>query len=165
MRSSDIERLLPAVFQRSLEPGTPLRALLEAMEALHAPSEQALGLLDEKLDPRRAPEAFLPMLSAWVNVELPVTSGPGRVRELISCAARLSRLRGTHRGLLELLHVATGLAGFRIDEHVVDSSGRPRPFHIRVEAPKAASEHRALIEAIVEREKPAYVTSELVFGP
>jgi phage tail-like protein len=163
MRRTEIERLLPAVFQRATTEGTPLLALLDVMESLHAPTERALVSLDEKLDPRRAPEAFLPLLCSWVNLELVVSSGLGRVRELISSAARLSRMRGTHQGLIELLEVATGIRGFSIDESVLTASGRIRAFHVRVRAPGPAQAHRALVEQIVEREKPAHVTYELSF--
>jgi hypothetical protein len=59
------------------------------------------------------------------------------------------------------LETATGSTGFQIDEHVPDAAGRPRPFHIRVTAPPEVAPHRAMVEQIIEREKPAYVTYEL----
>jgi hypothetical protein len=39
----------------------------------------------------------------------------------------------------------------------------PRPFFIVVRAPAEARRHQALIERIVEQEKPAYVTYQLIF--
>ena len=46
MRSSDIARLLPWVFQRTLSPGSPLDAMLASMEGLHAPAENMIALTD-----------------------------------------------------------------------------------------------------------------------
>lgn len=179
MRRAEIERLLPAIFQRTARPEGPLVALLEVMEAMHAPAEAALEGFDAKLDPRRAPEPFVWYLAQWVDLNrlyeqrsggdirsqsasLGATVEVGRLRELIAMAAHLSKWRGTARGLLLFLETATGIRGFTVDEEVADPSGRPRPFHLRVLAPTAAASQRALIERIIELEKPAYVTSELI---
>ena len=44
-----------------------------------------------------------------------------------------------------------------------DDNCNPRRFHIRIQAPADAAAHIALIERIVEQEKPAYVSYELEF--
>jgi hypothetical protein len=90
---------------------------------------------------------------------------PGNLRELIARAARLSQWRGTAEGLVRFLEAATGRVGFAIEEQVPDRDGVPRPFHILVRAPESAREQRGLIERIIEREKPAYVTHAVAFGP
>ena len=94
----------------------------------------------------------------------PISSGLGRLRELIAWAAYLSQRRGTRQGLLKFLEVATGIPGFAVDEDVKGADGRTIPFHLRVRAPKAARTHRSLVERIITLEKPAYVTYELDFG-
>ena len=66
--------------------------------------------------------------------------------------------------MLRFLETATGVRGFAIDEQVPGEGGLPRPFHLRVHAPRETEPFRVLIERIVEVEKPAYVTYELVFG-
>lgn len=165
MRSPDIARLLPGVFQRTVQPGAPLAALLEVMEALHSPSEAVLSGLESHFDPRRAPERFVPFLARWVGMDLPVTTGLGRLRELVAAAVEISRWRGTARGLRLFLTTATGRTDFEVDEAVPGPNGRPRPFHIRVRAPAEVAGHRLLLERIIEREKPAYVTYELHFPP
>jgi phage tail-like protein len=151
------------------------------MEDLHEPSVEILARLDAFLDPYRTPEEFVPYLARWLDLERlfdnpddeytvreegrnPISSGLGRLRELIAWAARLSQRRGTRQGLLKFLEVATGLGGFAIDEEVLGKDGRPIPFHLRVRAPKAARIHRSLMERIITLEKPAYVTFELDFG-
>ena len=163
MKRNDIEQLLPGIFQRTLHEGGPLVALLEVMEGLHAPSEAALVGLPALFDPRRTPERFVPFLARWVDLGVPVTTGLGRQRELVAAAVELSRWRGTARGLRLFLRTATGSDAFVIEEQVPGKDGRPRPFHLRVRAPAELAPHRAMVEAIIEREKPAYVTYELHF--
>ncbi|MEO8075542.1 MAG: phage tail protein [Acidobacteriota bacterium] len=181
MKRTEIERLLPVVFQRTALPGNPLTALLQVMEVLHQPSEGVLRNLDAALDPRRAPDAFVPFLARWVDLEpvfdaapeessverqrQPISTGLGRLRELVAAAAQLSRWRGTARGLLLFLETATGVTGFTIDEQVSGPDGLPRPYHIRVHAPASTAAHRILIERIIELEKPVHVTYQLEFEP
>lgn len=176
MKRSEIEGLLPGVFQRTVRRGSPLAGILEAMEALHAPDEEVLQDLPSFFNPHRTPDEFVAYLACWVDLgrllagpldELstldspPIASGLGRLRELIAAAAYLSRWRGTARGLVLFLETVTGVLGFEVDEHVTDEEGRHRPFHIRVRVPSEAMPYRRLIKEIVEMEKPAYATWEL----
>lgn len=180
MKRTEIEQLLPGVFQRTVQPGTPLFALLEVMEALPAPDEAVLDQLDAFFDPYRAPVAFIPFLASWVDLERlllqgpedfsnqasdeappPLQSGVGRLRELVAAATYLAQWRGTARGLLRFLETATGVRGFRIEEQVPGPDGRLRPFHIRVYMPEEVVVYRVMVERIIESEKPAYVTYEL----
>lgn len=177
MKRSDIARLLPSVYQRTLEETGPLAALLGVMEALHAPAEASLTGLDRFLDPRRAPEPFVPFLAQWVGLMPLITGGdrwradaldewPGELeplRELVARAAPLSRWRGTTRGLVHFLETATGQGGIRIDEQVGGPDGRVRPFHVRIVAPAALAPQSELVERIIESEKPAYVTYEVEY--
>jgi phage tail-like protein len=178
VKKAQIKKLLPAVFQAAVQPGNPLFAILDVMEMMQGPSESALDRLDMTFDPYRAPDAFVPYLASWVDLEVlldvprtqgatltpSLSTGLGRLRELTKSAATLSHWRGTRKGLSLFLETATGAKGFIVDENVGDSSGRIRPFHLRITAPKDLAEHRILIERIVELEKPAYVTYELGFG-
>ena len=181
MKRNEIEQLLPAVFQRTLYEGNPLTALLEVMENLHAPTEDVLENLDAIFDPRRTSDEFVAFLAYWVNLnrlfdEAPdskgqsdfsrhsMTSGFGHLRELIARAAYLSQWRGTRKGLLLFLQTAIGVEDFAVEEHPLNAEGQARPFHIRVRAPQETTPHKALIERIIELEKPAYVTYELVFA-
>src|SRR6187549_1637382 len=105
MRRAEIERLLPGVYQLALHPvetsglgeDRRLAAALDAMEALHDPSEQILNRLDSFVDPRRAPDDFVTYLAGWVDLDWltggRVTTGQGRLRELVADAMTLSRWR------------------------------------------------------------------------
>jgi phage tail-like protein len=167
MRRTEIERFLPGVYQLALHPvetsglgeDRRLAAALDAMEELHDPSEQILDRLDSYVDPRRAPDDFVTYLAGWVDLDWltggRVTTGQGRLRELVAEAMILSRWRGTEHGLVDFLRAATGVSDFDIDEST--------PFHLRIRAPAAIREHEAMIERIVETEKPASVTYEVAY--
>ena len=127
MKRAEIEQLLPSIFQRTAKPGSPLVAVLETMEALHGPSEEVLGRLDEFFNPRRTRDDFVPLLARWLDLafllETPggdklktrssatISSGLGRLRELVASAAELSKWTGTAQGLRRFLQIATGEDG------------------------------------------------------
>jgi phage tail-like protein len=170
MQAERIAKLLPEVYQRTIVAGTPIAALLDVMAALQDPVEQILAELPDYFDPQRTPDRFVPFLAEWVDLSrwLDETSGGfdagvGRLRQVVAGAAHLSRLRGTAQGMREALEWATGVSGVRIDEDVADDSGRSRPFHVRVTMPKEALVHERLVQRIVQQEKPAHVTAEVVF--
>jgi len=176
MRRDHIAELLPEIYRASLPAGGPLAALLEVMEAMHAPVEAVLDDLDAYLDPRRAPDRFVPYLAGWLDLDRYLdwpggrrgsapprfAPGLGRLRELTAQAASLARVRGTRAGLQRMLEVATGLAGYVLTEAPPGEDG-PRPFHLHVSAPAGARRFTDLVRRIVEDEKPAYVTYELEF--
>ena len=180
MEASRIQRLLPEVLRRCVREETPLAALLDAMEALHAPAEETVRKVEVYFNTYRTPERFLPLLARWLDlyrvteprrIDSPASDWqapalfiePGNLRELIASAAHLSQWRGTGYGLRLFLETATGFQGFAIKEQETGPDGLPRLYHIKVVAPAETAPQRALIERIVEQEKPAYVTYELEF--
>lgn len=180
MRREEIARLLPEVFQPAIAEGTPLSSLLVIMEQLHAPTQQTLAEMEVYFSPFRAPERSLPVLAYWLDLERlfmslrealemspasgpPLAIAPGRLRELIANASHLSQWRGTAHGLTLFLELASGCKGFVMEEAVPGPDGNSRPFHVRIRAPQSALRHRALLERIIEYEKPAYVSHELIF--
>jgi phage tail-like protein len=175
VKKAQIKRLLPAIFQRAVQPGNPLSAILDVMEAMHSPPECVLQDLAVTFDPHRTPDAFVPYLASWVDLEVlldvphfegasaTLSTGVGRLRELAATAATLSRWRGTRKGLSLFLETATGMKGFEVDEEVREE-GKIKPFHLRITAPGELIAHRMLIQRIIELEKPAYVTYQLEFG-
>jgi phage tail-like protein len=168
MERTKIERLLPAVIRQTSRPGTPLPALLAAMERLHERTEEQLRHMETVFDPRRADPQFVIFLAHWVNLDTllkklaagreigpdPLPSGFGNLRELIASAAELSRWRGTGKGLKQFLETATGIAGVEIVEK--------ERFHILVRIPKIAALFEVVVRSIIEFEKPVHVTYELV---
>ncbi|MBI3560627.1 MAG: hypothetical protein HY080_02775 [Gammaproteobacteria bacterium] len=180
MKYSDIQALLPDVYQRSLQPGYPLDALLHVMVGMFDPCEAVLERIDTYFSPYSAPDDFVRYLARWVDLDRylaatpkeihannpagPTSIEPARLRELIAKAAHLSQWRGTARGLRLFLETATGIHGFKLDETTRDDKGRHSVFHLRIQAPKIASRFQQLITTIINGEKPAYVTYELEFN-
>jgi hypothetical protein len=122
----------------------------------------------------------VPLLAQWVDLawifdrhnldprlrgeDGPLSTGLGRLRELVAAAPHLAQWRGTRLGLVRFLETATGVNGFEIDDAPDLTSAVPRPFHLVVRAPAGAAPDRALIRRIIEVEKPAYVTYDLQFA-
>jgi phage tail-like protein len=179
MQPERIARFLPEIYRLTLgvRHGV-LDSLLDAMAALHQPAEAILDGLDSYVDPARAPDRFLPMLAGWLDLgayldwsggrtdsgEPRFAPGAKRLRFLITRAAELNARRGTRAALEEFLGVATGIDGFSVEENPTDDQGIPRPFHLRVHAPDTAKRYGELIARVVEGERPAYVTYEIVYA-
>jgi phage tail-like protein len=170
MRRQTIERLLPTAYQRANVEHSVLRALLDVMEQLHEPDEQLLAKVDELFAPYTAPDRFIPFLTGWVTLDylvgVPRPDGEvrmplpvGRVRDLIANGAALAKLRGTPIGLRWFLQIATGATGFVIEEPA------DAPFHFVLRVPPDAEQYLGVINRIVEMEKPAASTFEVVTGP
>ena len=181
MDAAAIARLLPEIYRGSEPggaPGSVLDSVLAVMQEMHAPAEVALADLDRLFDPRRAPEALLLHVAAWVGLEPYLDereAGPsesrrrfaidsGNLRELTARASDFARLRGTRGTLLTMLEIATGVRGFEIDENPPGEDGRPLAFHFRLRAPLQAQRYRDIVTRIVNREKPAYTTAEILFA-
>jgi hypothetical protein len=180
MRHSEIQRLLPEIFRRTIVPGTPLSALLEVMELLHERASRAIGRWDELLDPLLTDDDWVPFLGRWLDQERFFEAGRatdhcdsgvtqsnrlGRLRELAGAGAQIAQWRGTARGLLLVLETVTGLPGqFMIDEQVRGPGSDVLPFHICVRAPASVLSDRCLLDRIIQQEKPAYVTYTLEFN-
>ncbi|PZG03341.1 phage tail protein, partial [Micromonospora craterilacus] len=169
MRRAAIERLLPAAYQRAGVPGSVLWALLDVMEALHAPDEAVLAEVDALFAPYRAPGGMVAYLAGWVAMDhvvaaprrdAPLPLPLSRLRDLVAHGALLAAWRGTPYGLRTALELATGVTGFVLDEPP------DRPFHVVVRVPAAAADQLALVSRIVEAEKPVAVTAEITLdGP
>ncbi len=181
MNRNEIAALLPEIIRRTLREGSPLAGVLDIMEALHAPSEAILSDLAAHFNPVTTSDRMVEYLAQWVdlswvldqasqdrsdwgNSSEPISSGIGRLRELVAASASLAREQGTRDGIVRFLEIATGIKGFRIDETICDAQGWVIPFHVRIEAPAEAETHRRLIQRIIEMEKPAHVTYDLNFA-
>jgi hypothetical protein len=174
MKQARIEQLLPAVFQEGLRPDSPLAALLALMERMHDPSERILEEIDRYFDVRRTTDPFVPYLADWVGLRWvharhaddygpptprPFPTGGGRLGELVASSAFHTRWRGTDRALLHFLEAATGISGFELA--APEDGEQPRPYHISLRVPAAATRQLDLIRRVVDHEKPAHVTYEL----
>jgi hypothetical protein len=64
--------------------------------------------------------------------------------------------------LTAFLEAATGMTGFKVDDAVPGDGGAIKPFHLRITAPAALAPYQKQLDAIVLREKPAYVTTDSI---
>jgi hypothetical protein len=67
MTRDEIADLLPEVYRRGMIPGTPLFALLSAMEALLQPREMMLSALPDAFRPDRASAPFVRLLGGGAS--------------------------------------------------------------------------------------------------
>ena len=164
--------LLPEAMRRVVGEGTPLDSCLDIMADLLTSVEDSLSESVQTFDPFTTPDRCLAMLAAWTDVnslllqqprsldwrdrKYPVA--PHRLRLLVSNAQRLSSWRGTAVQLQTLLTHVTGVTGFRIEDRIPG-----RSYHMVVYAPVAAQRDRDLVTRVVEDQKPAYVTHEIVY--
>jgi len=190
---------LPAVFREQsdrCEPGFLGRFLLAFEHVLTGVGDPAQPGLDELLDrvpgyldPEHTPAPFLDWLAGWVGLTLRAdleTGAPGlesgeadaqrreRARALVAAAIPLHRLRGTRRGLEELVRILTGGLSPSIDEmaaafqvgvsstvgaNTVLGGGVPHFFHVLLRLPQPNPQARRrveeLVRAILDLEKPA----------
>jgi phage tail-like protein len=157
MRRQAIERLLPAVYQRTAGPGGVLGALLDVIEQMHAPDEDRLSTVDDLFAPYRTPDRFVAFLASWVALE-PFTAPAvpvGRLRDLVATGAELAQWRGTATGLIAMIETALGITGVAVQEPP------GRAFHIVVRVPAAAAGQLDLVRRITEAVKPAATTYEV----
>ena len=96
--------LLPAYLQ---EDGFATR-LTQGLDDVLAPAIAVLDCLEAYVDPRLAPEDFLPWLADWVGAPLDDAWTDQRRRLQVLAATALHRDRGTVKGLQALLELATG---------------------------------------------------------
>ncbi len=164
MKPADIEKLLPWIFQSTLNnEDNPLHGFIDVMSKLHEPTEIAFANLHAYFNPYQTPENFLPFLARMVNVHTYLSpyppylaSGTHHLRNLIARAVPLSSQRGTQHGLQSFLEIATGVENFRVRE------SRRKPFHLEVIVPVDARQFTRLIDDIMTYERPAYTTYELL---
>ncbi len=177
--------LLPQIFREVDFIGRFLKIIETAFE----PDLQILQNLWAYLDPITAPQSMLPFLAHWVGWEIQPQIPLNSQRRLIRCAMQIYRWRGTRRGLRFFLHLITGLP---LDEHLINETdkhisiresfsrgfvfgetrlgedtilGGGKPFHFSIYLQRDIPEREldeTIIRLVIEQEKPAFCTYDLV---
>ena len=161
---------------------------LKIIETTFEPNLQTLESFWAYLDPLTAPESMLPFLAHWVGWELQPELPLKLQRRLIRCAMQIYRWRGTRLGLRFFLHLITGLpldenmneadkhisiresfsrglvlGETRLGEDSTLGGGQPFHFSVHLRRDRPTRElDEATIRLVIEREKPAFCTYELV---
>jgi phage tail-like protein len=160
---------------------------MKIFEQAFQPIIDSFEVMWANLDPLTAPELLLPFLSHWVGWDLDPILDLKQQRRLMRRAIELYTWRGTRRGLRLYLHLYTGLP---LDEDILDENakhisitepigesfvvgeavigeailGGGRAFHFAVQL-RPDSTHQieeALVRKIIEQEKPAFCSYELL---
>ncbi|MGH9129663.1 MAG: phage tail protein [Acidimicrobiales bacterium] len=141
-----------------------------ALDSVLAPVHCTLDCFTAYLDPKLAPADFATWLAAWVGVALDENWPLARQRDVIIRAVELYGLRGTRRGIAELVQLYVGVEPEVSDSGSVSTSVQPgvampgseRPWVkvcLRVADPASLDAKR--VAAIVAAVKPAHVRHEV----
>jgi phage tail-like protein len=129
-------------------------------ESVMEPLERMIGQIEDYFDPRLAPEALLPWLADWLGMALDDHLAVRQQRELIRSAAMLYLWRGTRRGLAEAIRICAGVEPIIVEPGDPEGGAElpPHVFAVVVEAPDPAAIDRALLERMIDTQKPAHTS-------
>ena len=146
---------LPDIFQSDL-----MVRFLAMLESIALPIQWNVYNFDLFLDPRCAPEEFLPWLAIWFDVVFDDTWSEAQKRQLLVEANDIFAGRGTQATLERVLEIYTGEK-----PTIEDEDGTLAPYTFSVHVPLA--EHllnRQLVEKLINVNKPVHTNYQLTFG-
>jgi phage tail-like protein len=101
-------RYLPATYQEDKTGRDFMERFLSLFETLFSNHEEAIGLVTRYIDSEATPYAFLPWLSSWLAIAYDENWAEEKIRELIKRAPQLYKMRGTRKGIEEIIGLFTG---------------------------------------------------------
>ena len=132
---------------------------LAIFEAIYMPAEWNIDNFDLFLDPKTAPDDFLPWLANWFSISFDPSWSIEQRRTLLSEAHQIYAKRGTRWALSRVLEIYTGS-----QPEIEDLQKDEDPFTFSVILPIPEKEvDRTLIEAIIDVSKPAHTNYNLQF--
>lgn len=164
MTPREVLAILPEIYERSHRERGPLDALLHAMADMLDPVERHMEQLPRAFDPAAARDPFVEMLAEWCGLCTAPSRLPRsllgqvsseRLRRFVGAASFLARHRGTAIGLETALRLALDPVEVAVE---VDPDV---PHHIVVTLHGSAA-HEELAKHVVECEKPAHTTYDIV---
>jgi phage tail-like protein len=133
-------------------------------EHIFSPIQRTVGNIPNYFDPAHVPNDLIAWLGSWVGLTLEPSWPEARRRALIANAVPLYRYRGTPRGMREFLRLYTGCSP-EITEPTLSQVSADRSlafrFSVILRVPDPAEIDRALVEQIIELEKPAFAAYTL----
>ena len=106
-RFSYLEQYLPDIYREDRESASFLDRYLANLEGMYTTLEDRIVHVRRLVDPDTIDTAFLPWLASWVGAVVEPDWEPARQRLLVRHAAQLFTRRGTERGLIEAIRLAT----------------------------------------------------------
>jgi len=137
-----------------------------ALDDLVAPLLSILDCLPAYFDPELAPPDFVAWLGGWVGVEVTGDEPEDILRRMVGGAAAAHRLRGTARGVSELVRLAFGVVPEIEESGGANWSARPRGafpgdpeprLTVRLRVPDPAAVDLDRLERLVASVRPAHV--------
>lgn len=146
---------LPGIYQSDF-----VSRFLAMFEAILLPVEWNITNFDLYLSPDTAPTTFLPWLASWFDITFDATWTETQQRLFLQEASELFAMRGTKWALRRVLEIYTGRA-----PEIIDQANDLPPFAFRIKFPfRERDFNRALLERIIEADKPAHTTYQLEFA-
>lgn len=159
-RFSYLLQYLPDLYQDERQPADFLERFLANPEGLYSALEGRIAQAQMLFDVTTVPMEYLDWLAGWLGLAMEAKWQEDRKRRFLRAAPALFRQRGTPDGLVRAVALATD-AAVRLVE------GRsPHRFTVLVPArsygnSRAAAVDPALVERVVELEKPAHTAYEV----
>ncbi len=129
-------------------------------EDLLGPVEQLIAHFSLLLDPRTAPENFLPTLAAWLGLELDDRWPLAQRRAILRAAVEWYDWRGTKKGLARLLEVGVGCP-----VEVIENPDGAHTFCVRLTPAAGQSVDEQMVRYLIEANKPAQTVYRLEIQP
>lgn len=132
---------------------------LALFESILGPIEWGANNFDIFLSPRTAPVGFVPWLASWFDLEFDSTWTESQKRILLSEAHQLFARRGTKYSLSRILEIYTG------EKPVIEDLQEEQDafiFTIRLPVSEDVVD-RKLIERMIDANKPAHTSYQLLF--
>jgi phage tail-like protein len=155
-------RELPSVYS---EDSMALR-FTQALDDVFAPLLSTLDCLPAYFDPALAPADFVTWLGGWVGAEVTGDEPAGTLRRMVAGAIAAHRVRGTARGVSEVVRLAFGVAPEIEESGGASWSARPRAAFpgepvprlvVRLRVPDPAAVDLDRLERLVASVRPAHI--------
>jgi len=150
--ASTYMQYLPPIYQEH----PFLGRFLLSFEQILTPIEQMVDNFNLYLDPHTTPAYFLDYLAFWLGLTLDEKWPLEKRRQVIAEAAELYRRRGTRWSLSRHLEIYTGVA-----PEIREPEKQPHHFVVVLRLPRGANVDRAIVERIIQANKPAHTTYQL----
>jgi len=131
-RFSYLKEYLPGIFREDRDSASFLDRYLANVEGMYTTLEGRITAVQRLVSPATSDARYLPWLAAWVGAAVDPDWEPARIRLLVRHAAQMFTRRGTARGLIEAIRLAThpcptdaifeaGYAGDPFDVRIVEA--------------------------------------------
>ena len=169
---------LPNVYRTGLGENSFLDRYLAIFQSMYGDLEQSIRRADRLLDTEITDPRVLEWLAGWIYVDN-VSLWPGdRLRRFLKEAVRLYAIRGTRKGLLDMVKLYTGCPAFlveymELEQVMTDVMQRERwerlygtekncCFLLVMETAVSEPGQKKAVEALVESIRPAHISIRLV---